>query len=87
MIDTIADDKELVTQILNHLMSDDTRIVIQVLRILQSASYKIEYDASSKWIAHFTKCESFGDVITFILKSTTNGMQLCYNISNFWQSF
>ncbi|XP_011349515.1 uncharacterized protein LOC105286331 isoform X2 [Ooceraea biroi] len=72
MIDTIGDDKDLVTLILNRLTSDDTRILIQLLRILQSILYRLEKNAASKWIAYLIEFEIFGDAITFILKSSTN---------------
>ncbi|KAL0105151.1 hypothetical protein PUN28_016655 [Cardiocondyla obscurior] len=71
-IDTICCDKELVTQILNHLGSDDSLTLIQLIRILQLIVWKIQQNPQSDWVAHLTECEFFGDSITFMLKSSTN---------------
>ncbi|XP_029674354.1 protein saal1 [Formica exsecta] len=71
-IDTISYDKDLVTQILNRLTSDDTPILIQLLRILQLIACKIRANPQLNWVAHFTECEFFGDSIIFILNSSTN---------------
>jgi len=71
-INTIGCDHELVTQILNCLASDDSLILIQLIRILQLIAWKIRQNPQSKWVAHLTKCEFFGDSINFILKSSTN---------------
>ncbi|XP_072746051.1 uncharacterized protein [Anoplolepis gracilipes] len=71
-IDTISCDRDLVTQILNRLTSDDTLILIQLLRILQLITWKIRKNPQSNWVAHFTECEFFGDSIIFMLNSSTN---------------
>ncbi|XP_067209295.1 protein SAAL1 isoform X2 [Linepithema humile] len=72
VIDTIGRDKDLVTQILNNLESDDTLTLIQLLRILQCTAWRITVNPQSDWITHFTECKFFGDSIIFILRSSTN---------------
>lgn len=71
-IDTIGSDKDLVTQILNRLTSDDTLILVQLLRILQSITWNIRENPQSNWVAHFTECEFFGDTIIFMLNNSIN---------------
>lgn len=71
-IDTIGNDKDLVTQILSRFTSDDALILIQLLRILQLIAWKIRRNPQSNWVAHFTECEFFGDSIIFMLNSSTN---------------
>ncbi|XP_011693807.1 PREDICTED: uncharacterized protein LOC105453498 isoform X2 [Wasmannia auropunctata] len=71
VIDKIGCDRELVTQLLSYLKSNDSLILIQLVRILQSAVWKIGQDPQSNWVAHLTECEFFGKSITFILDSST----------------
>ncbi|XP_011863331.1 PREDICTED: protein SAAL1 [Vollenhovia emeryi] len=71
-VDKIGRDRELVAQILSHLASGDSLILIQLIRILQIVAWKIRQDHQSHWVAHLTECEFFGDSITFMLKSSTN---------------
>ncbi|KYQ57008.1 Protein SAAL1 [Trachymyrmex zeteki] len=71
-IDTVGCDQELITQILSHLESSDSLILIQLIRILQLIVWKIRQNPQSNWVAHLTECEFFGATITFILKSSTN---------------
>ncbi|KAL6265417.1 hypothetical protein P5V15_002213 [Pogonomyrmex californicus] len=84
-IDTIACDQELVTQILRHLASEDSLILIQLLRILQLIVCKIWQNPESDWIVHFTECEFLGDSITFMLMSSTNN-DLLLAAMNFLES-
>lgn len=71
-IDTIGSDRDLVTQILNRLIINDTPILIQLLRIFHLITWRIRGDPQSNWVAHFMECEFFGDTIIFILNSSTN---------------
>ncbi|XP_071557852.1 protein saal1-like isoform X2 [Temnothorax nylanderi] len=70
---TILRDRELVTQILRHLTSADSLILIQLMRILKSIFWQITAHESEDFLtAYLTECEFFGDSIIFILKSSTN---------------
>ncbi|CAL1685494.1 unnamed protein product [Lasius platythorax] len=71
-IDTIGHDRDLVTQILKRLTSDDTPMLIQLLRTLQLITWRIRGNPQSNWMAHFMECEFLGDSIIFILNSSTN---------------
>ncbi|KAL6436952.1 hypothetical protein ACFW04_004943 [Cataglyphis niger] len=85
IIDTIGYDRDLVIQILSRLTSDDTPILIQLLRILQLIACKIRGNAQSNWVAHFMECEFFGDSIIFILNSSTID-DLLMAVMNFLES-
>ncbi|XP_012055083.1 PREDICTED: protein saal1 [Atta cephalotes] len=71
-MDAVGCDQELIKQILSHLESSDSLILIQLIRILQLIAWKIRQNPQSNWVAHLTKCEFFGATIIFILKSSTN---------------
>ncbi|XP_024878127.1 uncharacterized protein LOC112458623, partial [Temnothorax curvispinosus] len=71
-IDTIGRDRELVTQILSYLKSDNSLILIQLVKILKEMSDQIIKKARSVWVAYFTKCAFFGDCIISILMTSTN---------------
>ncbi|XP_071554421.1 uncharacterized protein [Temnothorax nylanderi] len=71
-IDTIGRDRELVTQILSYLKSDNSSILIQLIKILKEMSEQIIKNAQSIWVAYFTKCAFFGDCIISILMTSTN---------------
>ncbi|XP_071643058.1 uncharacterized protein [Temnothorax longispinosus] len=71
-IDTIGRDRELVTQILSYLKSDNSLILIQLVKILKEMSDQIVKKARSVWVAYFTKCAFFGDCIISILMTSTN---------------
>lgn len=83
----ISCDRELVIQILSHLVSDDSLILIQLTRILQLVACKIRQNSQSNWVAHLTECEFFEDSITFILKSSTNGTLCNAQENSFVQSY
>ncbi|EGI57194.1 Protein SAAL1, partial [Acromyrmex echinatior] len=79
-IDAAGCDQELVKQILSHLESSDSLILIQLIRILQLIAWKIRQNPQSNWVAHLTECEFFGAII-FILKSSTNDNLLISTMS------
>ncbi|KAF7990576.1 hypothetical protein HCN44_000381 [Aphidius gifuensis] len=65
---------EFVNSLMNLLASDDTEILIQVLRILQAAIWNITSEKpAKKWLCFINQCEIFGQALTFILQSSTNG--------------
>ncbi|XP_028049535.1 protein SAAL1 [Monomorium pharaonis] len=70
-IDTIGSDRELAKQILCYLVSSDSLILIQLIRILQLVVWKIRQNPQSDWMAHFMECQFFGHCISFMLKSST----------------
>lgn len=72
VIDTICHDKHLMTQILSRLRSDDSAILIQLLRIVQSITWQIQTKSKLNWITYFTECNFFADSIIFMLNSSTN---------------
>lgn len=74
VIDTICHDKDLMTQILSRLRSDDSAILIQFLRIVQSVTWQIQTKSKLSWTTYFTECDFFGDSIIFMLNSSTNGI-------------
>lgn len=80
-IDTIGSDQELARQILSRLVSDDSLILVQLIRILQLLAWKIRQNPQSDWVTHFIECQFFGDSITFMLKSSTNGTLMYCNAS------
>lgn len=64
---------KFVNSLMNLLASDDTEILIQVLRILQAAIWNItSKKPSKKWLCFISQCEIFGPALTFILQSSTN---------------
>ncbi|XP_066603346.1 protein SAAL1 [Prorops nasuta] len=71
-IEKIGNEKELVTLILNLLSTDDTEILIQVLRFLQAAVWDIQKNSKSVWIDNLKQCEILEQVLVFVLKSSTN---------------
>lgn len=76
VLDLLGEKEELLDIILHLLSSEDTAILMQILRLLRSALWNIQINLKSKWRINLRKSTFLREVVPFILKSSTNGK--CY---------
>ncbi|XP_061931626.1 protein saal1 isoform X2 [Apis cerana] len=74
VLDLLGEKEELLDIILHLLSSEDTAILMQILRLLRSALWNIQMNLKSKWRINLRKSTFLREVVPFILKSSTNGM-------------
>lgn len=70
IVDKIGCNRELPPMILSYLKSNDSLILIQLLKILQSVVRKIRQDPQSYWVDHLTECYFFEESMISILESS-----------------
>lgn len=85
VLDLLGEKEELLDIILHLLSSEDTAILVQILRLLRSALWNIQMNLKSKWRINLKKSTFLREVVPFILKSSTNGEYynkscICYSI-------
>lgn len=73
VLDLLGEKEELLDIILHLLSSEDTAILVQILRLLRSALWNIQMNLKSKWRINLRKSTFLREVVPFILKSSTNG--------------
>lgn len=73
VLDLLGEKEELLDIILHLLSSEDTAILMQILRLLRSALWNIQINLKSKWRINLRKSTFLREVVPFILKSSTNG--------------
>lgn len=73
VLDLLGEKEELLDIILHLLSSEDTAILMQILRLLRSALWNIQMNLKSKWRINLRKSTFLREVVPFILKSSTNG--------------
>lgn len=85
VLDLLGEKEELLDIILHLLSSEDTAILMQILRLLRSALWNIQINLKSKWRINLRKSTFLREVVPFILKSSTNE-ELLIATTNFLRS-